>query len=66
MALKRKKMLKAIGVASAVFGIVAAMTGAVGAVIYTVGYFGLPEYLIAIAILVPAFVFMVITAYKEQ
>jgi flagellar motor component MotA len=66
MAINGKKLLKAAGVASATFGVVAAIMGVVMLVLHTVDYFGLDERISVVAIFVPLFVAIVITAYKEQ
>jgi hypothetical protein len=66
MALKRKKLLVAIKEACAVFGIVAAIVGTVFGIIGTVGYFGLPMYVIPITVCVLLFVAIVITTYRDQ
>jgi hypothetical protein len=66
MALKRKKLLKAIKEACTVFGIVAAIVGTVFGIIGTVGYFGLPMYVIPITVCVLLFVAIVVTNYKDQ
>jgi nicotinamide riboside transporter PnuC len=66
MALNRKKLLKAVGVACTVFGITAAIMGVVFGVVNTVEYFGLDERVSIVAIFVPLFVFMVVDTYRDQ
>jgi nicotinamide riboside transporter PnuC len=66
MALNRKKLLKAVGVASAVFGVVAAIVGAVFGIVSAVEYFGLDERVSIVAIFVPLFVFMVVDTYRGR
>jgi hypothetical protein len=66
MAVKRKKLLKAIKEACTVFGVVAAIVGVVFGVIGTVGYFGLPMYVVPITLGVLFFVAIVVTNYKDQ
>jgi hypothetical protein len=66
MALNRKKLLKAVKEACAIFGAVAAMVGVILLIIYAVEYFGLPNYVIGITIFVPMFIFIVVSSYKDQ
>jgi hypothetical protein len=66
MALNGKKLLKAVGVASTVFGIVAAIMGVIMLIIYAVEYFGLPNYVIGITIFVPLFVAIVVDTYRGR